>query len=334
MRVLEPIRGLANLPASAVRVDVLSLLDSVIREPGEDRKDFENSIAFIRATALGRAGRYEEAWQQLVAANRAVNSTQQESLRQLSAVCRASLAALRAHPGESARDKASGGQRSISLFILGPSGSGKTAMERLVAALPGVKRGYENAIVENAVRRTFQSSNLLTVSALGQLPAQLLPLFRTTYEEELARRIGSAQVFTNTLGTCIHDAGRLASFLPGARFIFVKRDLEDNLLRIFMRKYREGNAYGYSLQAARNHILWYHQMIDAMAERFPKIVRLVRYEDMVRNPSEALQRAAELCGLPNESGKIPAVAGDVGCAEPYRQFISDGLKLEREPTSS
>lgn len=334
MRLLEPIRGLANLPASAVRIDMLSPLDSVVREPGEDKKDFESSIAFIRATALDRAGRYAEAWQQLVAANRAVNAAQQESLLQLSAVCRASLAALRAHPGESVRDKTGTERGPISLFILGPSGSGKTAMEKLVAALPGVKRGFENAIVENAVRRTFQSSNLLTVSALGQLPAQLFPLFRKSYEEELARRIGSAQVFTNTLGTCIHDAGRLASFLPGTRFVFIKRDLEDNLLRIFMRKYRKGNAYGYSLEAARDHILWYHQMIDVMAERFPKIVRVICYEDMVLNPSETLNIAAELCGLPNWSGPIPAVAGDVGCAKPYRQFIADGLKLEREPTSS
>ena len=326
MRLLEPIRGLANLPASAVSIDLLPHLDNVVPDPGEDRKDFTNSIAFFRATGLDRAGRYAEAWEHLAGANRAVFVAQQSSLLQLSAVCRASLASLRAHLGQS-DDAINTGERPISLFILGPSGSGKTSVEKLVGMLSAVKRGYENPIVENVVRWTFQAGNLPTVSSLGHLPAQLFPLFRKIYHEELARRIGSAEVFTNTLPTYIHDAARLASFMPGARFIFVKRNIEDNLLRIFMRKYRDGNPYGYNLKAAREHILWCHQMIDVMAERFPKIVRVINYEDMVLNPGETLRIAAELCGLPTWSGQIPAVAGDVGCARPYHQFISDGLKL-------
>jgi SAM-dependent methyltransferase len=232
----------------------------------------------------------------------------------------------RAHPGQSAGEAT--GERPISLFILGPSGSGKSSVEKLVGMLPAVKRGYENPIVENVVRWTFQAGNLPTLSSLGHLPAQLFPLFRKIYQEELARRIGSAEVFTNTLPTYIHDAVRLASFIPGARFIFVKRNIEDNLLRIFIRKYRDGNPYGYNLKAAREHILWYHQMIDVMAERFAKIVRVISYEDMVLNPAETLCIAAELCGIPSWSGQFPAVAGDVGCARPYQQFISDGLNLE------
>lgn len=328
MRLIEPIRGLANLPASAVNIDLLPLLDNVVPDPGdEDRKDFENSIAFFRATGLDRAGRYMEAWEHLAIANRAVFVTQQNSLLQLSAVCRASLASLRAHPGQSARAAINTVEGPISLFILGPSGSGKTSVEKLVGMLPAVKRGYENPIVENVVRWTFQAANLLTVSSLGQLPAQLFPLFCKTYHEELKRRVGSAEVFTNTLPTYIHDVARLASLIPGARFIFVKRNVEDNLLRIFMRKYRHENPYGYNLKAAHEHILWYHQMIDTMRERFPKIVRVIHYDDMVLDPGEALRVAAELCGLPRWSGQVPAVAGDVGCARPYQQFISDGLKF-------
>lgn len=327
MRLLEPIRGLANLPASAVSIDLLPLLDNVVPDPGEDRKDFTNSIAFFRATELDRAGRYTEAWEHLAGANREVFVTQQNSLLQLSAVCRASLASLRAHPAQPVWEAINTGEGPISLFILGPSGSGKTSVEKLVGMLPAVKRGYENPIVENVVRWTFQAGNLLTVSSLGQLPAQLFPLFRKTYHEELARRMGSAEVFTNTLPTYIHDAAHLASLIPGARFIFVKRNVEDNLLRIFMRKYRDEVPYGYNLKAAREHILWYHQMMGVMAERFPRIVRVINYEDMVVNPGEALRIAAELCGLPSWSGQIPAVVGDVGCARPYQQFISDALKL-------
>ncbi|HET9717990.1 MAG TPA: tetratricopeptide repeat protein [Pseudolabrys sp.] len=328
MRLLEPIRGLANLPASAVSIDLLPLLENVVPEPGEDQNDFQTSIAFFRATGLDRAGRYAEAWEQLASANRAVFVAQQNNFVRWSAMCHASLAFLRAHPGESTRERMHTEEQSISLFILGASGSGKTTMEKLVGMLPGVKRGYENPIVENSVRWTFQAGNLPTVSSLGQLPRQLFPLFRKIYHEELARRIGPAKVFTNTLPTCIHDAARLASLVPNARFVCLKRNVEDNLLRIFMRKYRDNNSYGYNLKAARDHILWYHQMIDMLAERFPKIVRVIQYEDMVLNPSESLRAGAELCGLPNWSGQIPKVGEDVGCARPYRQFISDQLNFD------
>ena len=109
------------------------------------------------------------------------------------------------------------------------------------------------------------------------------------------------------------------------RFIFVKRNLEDNLLRIFMRKYREGNAYGYDLKSARDHIHWYEQMADLMMEKFPDITRVIRYEDIVADPSAALSVAAELCGLSMSGGPPPTVVGDCGCAAPYRQFMAEVL---------
>jgi len=81
----------------------------------------------------------------------------------------------------------------------------------------------------------------------------------------------------------------MVSVIQNVRFIFVKRDLEDNLLRIFMRKYRSRNVYGYDLKAARDYILWYHEMMDLMAEKFPNLVRIFNYEDIVANPAASLR---------------------------------------------
>ena len=199
-------------------------------------------------------------------------------------------------------------------------------MEKLVSTLPGVKRGFENRNVGNAVRRTFQSSALLTTSFLEHLPANLYPLCRDLYREELARRAGSARVFTNTLSTLIHEAARMAVIFPNARFIFVKRNLEDNVLATYLRKYREGNAYAYDLKATRDHILWYHQMIELMMQKFPHIVRVIQYEDIIADPANALRIAAELCGIPLSGGSAPSVGGDPGCAAPYRRLMAAALE--------
>jgi hypothetical protein len=109
------------------------------------------------------------------------------------------------------------------------------------------------------------------------------------------------------------------------RFILLKRNIEDNVLRIFMRRYARGNVYSYDLQAARDHIVWYHQMIDLLVQQLPHIVRVIRYEDMVADPAAALRTAADLCGLPVPSRPLPPAGDDRGCAQPYRALMAGNL---------
>jgi tetratricopeptide (TPR) repeat protein len=324
VRSLSIFFELNHLPSSFVTLDVLSELKRIERDRKQDVADFEISADFVRAGALDKAGRYAEAWQHLVPANRRLYAAMQQDARDLVETQRANLAQLKEN-----RAKITGlrgnGERKISLFILGPSRSGKTTMEALAGTLDGVKRGYENPGVENAVRRAFQGAGLLTAAMFEVLPPRLDSVCRDIYLEELARRAPAAKVFTNTHPGRIHDAARVAAAFPDVRFIFVKRSLEDNMLRIYMRKYAIGNSYGYDLATIRDHITWYHDMIDTLAEKFPDISRVIRYEDMVADPLTALSVAAELCGLPMNHGTLPDIGDDRGCAEPYRDLIQVAL---------
>jgi len=196
-------------------------------------------------------------------------------------------------------------------------------MENLAARLDGVKRGYESPSVENAVRRAFQKAGLLTSGFFEFLPPPLYQSCRELYLEELVNRAGAAKVFTNTHPVRISDAALIVSVFPNVRFIFVRRDVDDTILRIYFRKYRGGNAYAYDLAAAREHVLWYHQMMQLMAAKLPDHVR--RYEDMIADPRAALRVVADLCGLPMPDGPLPAIGDDRGCAEPYREFIAAEL---------
>src|SRR5205085_3784481 len=110
---------------------------------------------------------------------------------------------------------------------------------------------------------------------LERLPDQLHPLCCDFYLKDLARRAGSARVFTNTTPGRIHDATLMAAAFPNVRFILLKRNIEDNVLRIFMHRYARGNVYSYDLKAARDHVLCYHQMIDTLAQKLPHITRVI-----------------------------------------------------------
>jgi len=194
-----------------------------------------------------------------------------------------------------------------------------------MATLANVKHGYENPIVESAVRQTFQSAGLLTDKAFEALPPTLDSQCREIYLGELARRAGSAKVFTNTHPVRIHDAARIAAVFPGVRFIFVKRNLDDNLLRIFMREYAVGNSYSYDLEATREHINWYHQMIDTLTEKLPQISHVIHYEDIIADPAAALRLGADLCGLEVKDGSLPKLGDDRNCSRPYRALIAAAL---------
>lgn len=307
--------ALTQLPARFVTTDVLKNLDELRVPSNKSADEFAVLTGFARSAALDRAHRHEEAWTVLAAANRgmfnaaAARQEEESRLRHLQL--------LKAVTGTGKRTAGRQGACQ-SLFILGPSRSGKTTLERLVALMPGIRRGYENPIVENAIRHAFQSAGLITRLQLVELPQQLDPLFRETYLAELNERAPGAQIFTNTHPARIVDAWRLATAVPDARFVFVKREVHDLALRIYMKHYRSGHPYAYDLAAIYGYITWYHAMMDETARLHPEIVRIVSYEEMIADPRRALQTVAELCGLPPAELAIPPLGDDRGAAAPYR----------------
>jgi Flp pilus assembly protein TadD len=320
MSALWILHAFTNIPSAFVNVDLFAELDKLPRNQTEGDPALEETAALVRVKALDKADCHAEAWQLLASVNRVIFLAMQENLRFRTELQRTTLTKLEGHPVKAVGDTWDSGQP-ISLFILGPSRSGKTTMEQLVATLDGVKRGYESPSVLKAVRRTFQSAGLLTRDYFEMLPAELYPQCRDTYLEELARRVGSARVFTDTNPWRIFDAYLLASTFPNVRFIFLKRNLEDNILRIYQRKYTSGHPYSYDVRAARDQVAWYHQMTDLMVQKFPDIVRVIDYDDMVANPAAAVRVAADLCGLSKTDAPLPEVGDDRGCAAPYHDFI-------------
>jgi Flp pilus assembly protein TadD len=325
-RRIEPLRALAAIPGpdAEAAIDLLARLNNVAPEPGESEADFGISIAFIRAAALDRMGRHAEAWKWASDANRRMRRLTGDGLAELAERQRCSLTALRQHPGVDVCDGESA-EHPISLFILGPSRSGKSTMEALIGCLPGVKRGYENLIVETAARRTLQSFHLPTDNRLSRVPGVAHRYCRDIYVAELERRAGRARILTNTNPGCIFEAASIATVFGRSRFILMKRDIDDNLLRIYMRKYAAANVYAYDLRALRDHLLWYHDMIDLLSDKFPGVTCVVHYEDMVAEPLQTLRKAARFCGLSADGIDAAAIAGDRGCATPYLEFMSAEL---------
>jgi tetratricopeptide (TPR) repeat protein len=325
LRSINVLLGLTSLPAPMIGLDLLSEIANAVRYERHNEAEFDSLAAFVRAAALDRTARYAEAWQHLVLANRTLFLARQEELGDVIARQRANLARLWETPARVAGDVRDSGLP-ISLFILGPSRSGKTTMEKLVGSLDSAKRGYENSLIQNALSRALPKSALPARIWFEDLPPGLYSLCYELYIKELVGRAGSARIFTNTYPSHIHEADLISAAFPNVRFIFVKRNVEDNVLRIYQRTYAKRNIYAYDLKTARDHVVWYHQMMDLLAEKFSDIVRIIQYEDMVAEPAAALRTAAEFCGVPMSDGPLPPIGDDRGCAAPYLSFIAAELE--------
>ena len=208
------------------------------------------------------------------------------------------------------------------ILLLGPSRSGKTTLESLICQLDGVDRGFEASPFNKALTDTLKQFRLKPTWDLLDLPEDHHELFNKNVEKHLRELGDPDKMLTLTNPGLAMNAAVLASVVPNLRIVFVKRDKHDIALRMFQTHYRSDNAYSFNLKTIKRHIEWYNDMMHAMKSKFPDIVHVVNYEDMVEDPKGTLEFMAEICGLPAPEGEIEPVPDDRGCSEPYKEFFN------------
>lgn len=319
----ELIYSLSQLPPEFVRSDLLALAGSLSGEGEADKDDVHSMLSFSKAAALHHLGRHEEAWDEMLEANAPVRERMRDARKTHRQMEQTFLEGVGKFQWPKPDGKKARTSEQTSLFILGPSRCGKTQLERLIGGHPSIKTGDENPIVENSVRQTFQSAALPTRERIFELPPALDQSFREFYYGEFARRAGPARVFTNTHPAHIYSALRLAHVLPDARFVFVKRNLDDMALRIFMKFYQTGNAYAYALEDIREHLEWYYTMAEIVASHIPKRSLMIEYDQMIEDPSGVCNAVLQFCGLKSAQDEHAGLGDDRGCAGPYLDLMKN-----------
>ena len=319
--VLAPIAASAVLPADVSLIDVEKAMKEVKTDNLLDKKDNEAREAFAEASMRHKQGDHKAAWEQLMIANRLINKKLGPQIERRK-MYRNQLSALKEQAFTSITPAKADPDLPVSLFILGVSRSGKTTSERLIGDLDGVKRGYENPIVELAVKRTSQKAGLLTIGSILELPRELGKEFTKHYVAELKRRAEGTRVFTNTHPGRIGDVGLLAQLVPNSKFLFVIRNREDTALRILMKQYQDGtNAYAYSVKDTLEEVDWYHAMIRGWNKLLPEHSMIAQFEDLVENPKHLGTVMKDLCGLETGIDIELEMPDDRGCANPYLEHF-------------
>jgi tetratricopeptide (TPR) repeat protein len=320
-RSTEVIEIAGQLPPGSLGNQTLTKAFERLPEKSQaDLVSTELALAFAKAQLLDKLARHEEAWQAFVDANSRIFSVLAVRYRIQLQLRKRSLADLKELKPISAQVKAN---EATPLFIIGASRSGKTVLEKLLGSIPGVTKGFENLDHYVVLSRCLHRAGYPPLSDdFDSLPKELDGSFRHLYADYLRKRLGNAQVMTNTHPGLIEDASSLGRLLPSARFIFVTRNRIDHAFRIFGSVYREGHSYAYNLGTISEYLSWYNEMVNLAHTKLPSRSLVVEYEDIVANPFSVAKEICPFLGL-NLSSPVglPEIGDDRDCSAPYQEFM-------------
>ena len=184
---ISPIAASAHLPAGVSLFDVEAAMKSAEVDPTVSNAENEAREAFAAASLLHKNSKHDEAWQQLMLANGLIRKNLDQGVQrrklfheQLTSLNETAICDRR---WQNYRPR-------FTRFIVhsGCISIRKNYAERLIGEASGVKRGYENPIVELAVKRSSQKAGLLTIGSVLELPKELGKSFTSHYVTEIKRR--------------------------------------------------------------------------------------------------------------------------------------------------
>ena len=318
--------GLSQIPHVYSRTKILALIERLEQDGAGNDPDAATLLNFARASALHNMGQHRDAWDEAVRANAPIRDRMRETSIAQRKIEQSFLDGLSKFRFPERKPAGKPSTEVRPLFILGPSRSGKTTLERLVGTHPGVLRGAECPLVEQATTVTFQAAALPTRDRLVELPSA----FDATFAERIPHNARTARARCGSLHQ--HSSGShllCTTACPSgcriARFIFIKRNRNDVALRIFLTLYDAGNSYAYDLDDIHRHLDWYYAAMDEISSYLPGRCLTVDYEQIIENPDAVLDDACRLCGLTPRLAHFVELGDDRGCGTPYAEMLTSNM---------
>lgn len=186
------------------------------------------------------------------------------------------------------------------IFVLGPPRSGTTLVESILDAHPGVKAGGEHKLFWLAsLELGVQADGALNAWRGAKGEGAWADLGRR-YLGDVETRLGPAERWVDKNLYNVNRVGLAALALPGARFIWCRRDPMDVAWSAWKTLFAEGNRWSYDPVAIAAFLADYDMLMQHWAALFPGRILEVVYEDLVRNPDEEIARIIAFCGLEDD----------------------------------
>jgi len=179
------------------------------------------------------------------------------------------------------------------LFVTGLPRSGTTLVETILAAHPEVTAGGEMPFLSRAMAPALERLRD------GQGAAAEFAEAARLYLRAARRRTGIEGPFTDKAISTFSRVGHVATALPGARIVILRRDPRDVGLSLCRNLFAEGmHRYAYDLATIGRYIRLHDALVAFWAEALPDHVHVIDYEALTAEPEPQIRALIAFCRLP------------------------------------
>ena len=278
---------------------LLAAMERLAENSGAFSADDRAMLHFGLARAHDDIGRYDEAFENLLEANKAARSLVKCDT---GATERDFDRVKKTFTPELIAGKAGVGSPStLPIFVLGFPRSGTTLTEQILASHPTVHGAGELHFTNDLFRPGTGglAANMEFPECVPDLDSENLRRLGESYVERLRRMDSAAAHVTDKNPGNVRLLGFLHLILPEAKFIHVNRDPVDTCLSCFWQRFGPGAAtFIYDLAELGRHYRLYQDLMDHWRRVLPPGVMLeVQYENVVENLEAEVRQLLDYCGL-------------------------------------
>jgi tetratricopeptide (TPR) repeat protein len=280
----------------------LAAMRDLLASPAADTDQAQ--LHFAIARALEQRDSYSEAFRHYAAGNGLRKRTSPFSIATFEAKSKRIVACCDA---EFFRSRAGAGLPDPApIFVVGLPRSGSTLIEQILASHSQVEGTMELHNIPAMVREldhlaADRDGYPESVRALSL--DELTGLGRRYVAETRAVRSGRPH-FIDKMPNNFSHVGLIHAILPNARIVNVRWHPMDACFSNYKQYFAHGQSFSYDLEDLGRYYRCYLTLMDHWDEMLPGKVMHLQYEQLIRDPEDAVRRLLDHCGLPFEAATL------------------------------
>ena len=206
------------------------------------------------------------------------------------------------------------------------SRSGKTLVESLLVQADRVFRAGESLAwfqSVDAIRHEFGVEGEFP-HYVARLSSRHARAIGAAYLERMLAIAPTARISVNTLPGHCWSLGLILQAIPYARIVYCQRNPMDCCLRNFIRWYSSENSHSNELADTALYFKIYRDIMEFWVDRFGDRIFRLRYEELVRNPTETAHALFDFCGLDGDPDTVVSdfTTDDIGHWRNYEVHLA------------
>ena len=278
----EAARNLVRLPIGSIDEKSISKLNKRFSFLCSKIEDASQRL-FFEANTLTHNGKYDDAFEAFVEANRIKSDEVAASVK--NEIQRNDILLKRIQRWSPHLQRHSNSLVK-QLFLLGPSRSGKSSLEKLMMGIPKVYPMSEGI-----------NFNLLNEMVNGNWKHQNLDMKQIFYHDENVLLNAEKSLVTSTFPESLFYIDRLLDGFVNSFCILVKRDQKDLACEIFNKEYTNGHFYSYDHSSIQKYLDTYAEIWEEVKLKAPHRALELEFEDVLTKPQEVLMRISKFTNM-------------------------------------